>query len=372
MQGTMSQPPPRDAALDVFRCVLMFLVVLHHAAFHGIYAGRTAYWSLPLLFTSLIVWHVDGFIAISGWFGLRPTTFRVCRILGVILFYSVVRFIYLFFFLHEPLRMAVRLSGGWFGNWYLVFLFAAPFVDAAVRWSLHAGIRRGLAILFAFDIAMAAHWAAGQYFPEWGIHASGFSISTFLLVYANVRFARLSGLDAGIPGWFIPVSAIAFAAGALLCAVLPAAGVLVREGSVPQAAAIGHSTYNAPHVALMAFAMLLFFERRVRPPPWLARTCSRLSPLMFGVYLAHTQTGVGAELYRMPERWLASGTSFHPAIVVLCGAVVAFSACSAVDLVRRLSCARLCVAAGPLCCAIDVRIRSAFRFWTSPRPFGRI
>ena len=354
----MSQTPSRDAALDVFRCVLMFLVVLHHAAFHGIYAGRTAYWSLPLLFTSLIVWHVDGFIAISGWFGLRPTTFRVCRILGVILFYSGIRFIYLYFFLHEPLRVAVRLSGGWFGNWYLVFLFAAPFVDAAIRRILRGGTRRGLSLLFAFDIAMATHWVAGQYFPEWGIRASGFSVSTFLLVYANVRFVRLSGLDAVIPPWFIPFSAVAFSFGALLCAVLPAASVLVREGSVPQVAALGHSTYNAPHVALMAFAMLLFFERRLRPSPWLARTCSRLSPLMFGVYLAHTQTGIGVELYAIPERWLAVQTSLHPVIIVLCGAVVTFSASAFADYARHRLFVRLRSAMAPPCRTIDNRIRS--------------
>lgn len=76
----------RDISVDAFRCLLMFLIVLHHAACHGYFRNDTEYWSLPIIFTLLTYWHVDGFIAISGWFGVRFSLSRFFSLFGVIAF----------------------------------------------------------------------------------------------------------------------------------------------------------------------------------------------------------------------------------------------------------------------------------------------
>lgn len=101
----------RDASIDVFRCILMFLIVLHHSAFHGYWAADTSMWSLPVLFTLMIFWHVDGFLAISGWYGVKFSVKRFMRIFGVVAFYSVMRFVIVFFFM-EIIGRFVQ-SDGW-------------------------------------------------------------------------------------------------------------------------------------------------------------------------------------------------------------------------------------------------------------------
>lgn len=69
MLHTMRRPE-----VELFRCVLMFLIVLYHAYMHGIFGpehsiARKTWWGF--LCSSMLVWHVDGFVAISGWFGIR-------------------------------------------------------------------------------------------------------------------------------------------------------------------------------------------------------------------------------------------------------------------------------------------------------------
>jgi len=79
----------RSGGVELFRCILMFLIVLYHSWYYGLFGYEHgaypiySYWTL--LFSAFILWHVDGFVAISGWFGIRFTL----KVLGVIWCHTV-------------------------------------------------------------------------------------------------------------------------------------------------------------------------------------------------------------------------------------------------------------------------------------------
>ena len=53
----------RDANVETFRCILMFIIVLYHCFVHGVFEGDRAYWTV--IISPFLMWHVDGFVAIS-------------------------------------------------------------------------------------------------------------------------------------------------------------------------------------------------------------------------------------------------------------------------------------------------------------------
>ena len=83
----------RNPAIELYWVLLMFLIVLHHAAYHGHWNHTKGLDAdcpiLYILFTVLTIWHVDGFISITGWFGTRFSCVRFARLWGVIAFYSI-------------------------------------------------------------------------------------------------------------------------------------------------------------------------------------------------------------------------------------------------------------------------------------------
>lgn len=58
----------RNANLDVLRCLAMFLIVLGHVYQHSIFYQTSSV--LYFVFIGLTLWHVDAFLALSGWFGV--------------------------------------------------------------------------------------------------------------------------------------------------------------------------------------------------------------------------------------------------------------------------------------------------------------
>jgi len=83
----------RSDGVELFRCLSMFVIVLYHTWCHGIFGpdngmmNLQAWWTV--FFCALLIWHVDGFVAISGWFGIRFSWRKLVTLYGVILFYSL-------------------------------------------------------------------------------------------------------------------------------------------------------------------------------------------------------------------------------------------------------------------------------------------
>ena len=246
----------RNVSLDALRCLLMFLIVLHHSAFHGYWKDDTTLWLLPYLFTTLIFWHVDGFLAISGWFGVRFTLVRFFRLFGVMVFYSIIRTCYLYFVLHVPIYNAIGISGGWYGNTYLAFMFLAPLINPALDRIVALPKKKAFLIWLIYDIGVLLNWAPYNLFS--GVLASGggcFSIMTFLTVYVNVRLLKIFGFDSRFTPRIFLLICMFYVMGTVIFSVSWAVYQIVTKGATQQWSWVGYTTYNSPH-AICSYSLL--------------------------------------------------------------------------------------------------------------------
>ena len=82
---TMPVPKkPRDGNIELLRCLLMFIVVLHHSAVFGPLIGAR---QAEVVF-AMTVPAVDCFVAISGWFGIKFTWNKWLRLLALVILFK--------------------------------------------------------------------------------------------------------------------------------------------------------------------------------------------------------------------------------------------------------------------------------------------
>lgn len=149
---------PRNRNLDAYRCILMLLIVVHHVSFfsYGLKDVQSGW--VMFFFTTLTYWHVDGFMSLTGWYGTKFSLLKASNLLGVILFYSFLGFLYSYFVRGLPIRGSICVTGGWFGNAYLAFLFVVPFINAAISKILEESKRRRCVIWLAFNLCFILGW----------------------------------------------------------------------------------------------------------------------------------------------------------------------------------------------------------------------
>lgn len=305
----------RNANLDVFRCLAMFLIALWHVYQHGVY-HQTAV-ALSIAFYGLTLWHVDAFLALSGWFGIRFSMPKFGRLFALIAFYSAVSILIGRFVLGEPTRIAI--TGGWYGNTYLCLMLIAPLINAGIDGLRQQGSRALVLAWCGFATVIFVNWLSGNPYVSLTAYDVGpFSLVQMVFVYFTVRVVRLTELSKHIRLWHIGLAVLVFVAGTL---------VIRGEG--------GRANYLAPHVILMAVAMFILFEKFVRVPAWLGRICVWMAPSMFGVYLLHEVTSFGKAFHRVPVQFLADA-GLPPALVIIVSAGICFCICLFVDQIRIL------------------------------------
>lgn len=301
----------RNANLDFFRCILMFLIVLFHSFRFGIVDENNVPWWMTMVLYTLIVWHVDSFIGISGWFGVRFSLVRFAKIWGLLFFYGMLSYAY---------NGQFRINGGWYGESYLMLLFLSPFINAAIDKVIEMPRRKIFYIWFGMFVAVTLSWMPTHLYT--GVnYASSFLV--FVYIYITMRLIRL--LDLGkIIGKYTLYIVATFILGAVVQCFLMYHGMPI-------------GSYAAPHVVAMSIIMFLLFKDRYSIPCWLQRVSELCAPSMFGVYLCHTScTSFGRFLFIIPQRWLRDTYSLHPFVIIVCSAAVCFFSALLIDFVRRM------------------------------------
>lgn len=321
----------RNASIEALRCLLMFLIVAHHAFHWGIYRESTALWTN--LFEGLIVWHVDAFIGISGWFGMRFALSKVLRLVGIMAWYSAMSVAYLVYTGGFTLK-GLRIQGGWFGETYLFFLCIVPFVNAAIEKLVGESKRRVMALWLVIVIGYVFAWLPGHGFLPFAPSGVGpFSLFLFFFIYTTVRLIRMCRFEEQFAR--IRVAFIAFLLMWMACG-----GAVIAYRAWKGMPLHGHDCsaftwYDAPHVWLFAVSLVVYFAAKVRLPARLERIVLLISPSMFGVYLLHETTIFGRHINITIEKTLESMFSVHPVVIILVSALLCFALCLAADLIRR-------------------------------------
>lgn len=310
----------------------MFLIVLHHSAFHGYWKGDSSQWLMGILFTAINFWHVDCFIAISGWFGIKFSWRKFLNVWGLIVFYSGVSLV-VSLVMGWKISLGSIISAGWFGGCYLMLMLISPLLNAAVDYLYSQG--KGVLIkawgLMMFGVVM-------NWLPLHGLsgisYQGSFSLMLMLVVYVSARAMRK--LELNIPESSCIYIVLGCLIGFLVTSIIPTIALVCLGKSVSTGALIRFTSYDAPHVIAMALTVLYLFVHYVKIPNKLSKIVTVCSPAMFGIYLLHEVTSFGRKLYTIPEQWLSSYTNIHPCFIVLISAVLVFFGCLVIEIVRRL------------------------------------
>lgn len=324
----------RDANVETFRCILMFIIVLYHCFVHGVFKGDRAYWTV--IFSPFLMWHVDGFVAISGWFGIRWSIGKFLHLFWMILFYSMLSFMYVAIFNRESLALHhVCVSAGWFGGTYLMLLMLSPLLNLCVEELCKMSRVEILKGWGLFVLAMFLTWAPRNLFT--GVNASGaggYSIIMMIFMYMTVRLIQLKNLPITLK--HIGIGIGTFFLGILLMGVVSAGVRMIKHHPIDGTCFRSLCTYDAPYVWVMAVSLMVYFGKFIHVPEWTGKIVRFIGPSMFGIYLCHDTTSFGTQIYRIPETWLVQNTTFHPAIIIPICAVGTFLVCLSIDLFRRM------------------------------------
>lgn len=151
----------RHSGVEFLRCIMMFLVVLGHARHFGFYSAEC----LPLwtyfFFGVFISWHVDCFVSISGWFGIKFSWLKFLKIFGVCAYAKVLSIIFAKVIAPRVGVDASQLApeGGWFAGTYCMLMFVAPLINAAVKALVDESSKALISAWGLFAIAMTLDWA---------------------------------------------------------------------------------------------------------------------------------------------------------------------------------------------------------------------
>ena len=314
----------RNSSVELLRCILMAMICLGHCRRYGIFAFPD---TLPIAAITLTCrWHVDSFVAISGWFGIRFRWSKVVRLIGVFVFYSLLSWVF------NPAGFSIRafrVSGGWFGGTYLMLMFMAPIINAGIESVINKSPIMALCAWSAFAAGMFLNWLPYNGFS--GCVPSGggsHTILTMVFVYVTARLIALAkniSLERRILWCAIPVVAIMGLVGG---------GIWLYPG-ITWDNVKWLTDYNSPITLIFAISIVILFVRKVNLPLWLNRGSAFLAPSMFGVYLLHDTTSFGHTMIQASQAWLQNKTFLGVSTVIVLSAMIVFALGIAVDLFRR-------------------------------------
>lgn len=321
----------RDLNVEVLRCFLMLVIVVYHGCNNGPFdvAGQCR----DVKFGSWILfWATNAFAFISGWYGIRMSSMRLFKFLGLGLFASIVHLLFSPFVLG---KWTYSYTLGWFGNSYLAIMLVAPLVNAALS-SVSASGNKNLLITWGlYSLAMALSWIPLRFLgvslsvPGWGGH----TFNTMLYIYVSAYCLKRCGFEK----WMTRHWAMMIFGAAISCHVLNLGLVVLCRTWKEYFSEAGD--YNSPAM-LVAGAMIFVVFLKTRFPVWLQKLCGYIAPSMFSVYLLHTAVGPVCKVIR-DQSILSFDAGFyypcHRVVSVVTVSMIIFSGCVAIDVLRRIS-----------------------------------
>lgn len=336
-------PPPcprpikqRDAGIEVWRCLLMFLILLHHCCQDPLVTTSLGgcLTSIPTYFA------VDGFVAIAGLYGIRFSWKKWLNIYGQAVFWCVIGYVLtkiLFAQGEFPFPLDFSVRGTWFLPAYLALMAIAPLLNAGVKTFKDEGHAKLLSIWGAIALAFWFSWGAScglldwANFQVWGW--GGHSFATLIFVYLTMRVLMSIDCTRIKTHWFALVGITAFT---MLVAVSvwyfvfrePKPGQILKMISP-----LYTMGYNAPWVIVTAVCSTVLFKRW-EPPAWLSGLARFAGPSMWSVCVLHTTPLFYLYSIQRPiENLLAH--KYHPAVICVLTALFCFSVATVVDIVLR-------------------------------------
>ena len=300
----------RDSSIELYRCLMMFGIVFIHCAYCSI--GSFTWENV------IGRWCVDGFVLISGFYGIRHFSFakivKLYLTMAFLAFYVSVIAWMLGWNRPTLIELIGIINGYWFVHAYVIVMLLAPIINAAAERE----DRKKL--LFPF-IMLVLLWGLVTELPIigkviWKTPGVGsFSGLTMAAVYAVGRICRLDEWDKSIrPVWALCLLPILFA--------ITCIGIRNGEGVWVQG---WLGNYASPFSVAIAVLIFILFKR-IELPSWLGWVCLFVAASMFPVYIIHGHPAcfqwmsetIGQNLSRFPT----IGVLLVVSVIVFAGSVI--------------------------------------------------
>lgn len=286
----------RNPAIELWRIFCMLAVVVSHVLVNNGVGSFDGF-----------MWHIPGFLIITGFFGTRFSFKKVVALLLTV---------YACYWLTIPFRPWTGITalllphGGWFVPFYLALLALSPIMNAALEnEKAHKPIL--LSVLALLLISWVPRFLTNGHMNMLTIEGMwGNTIFFMLAIYLLARLFAIYRI--GDKFTFVR-------GGGVFIALI--VGCWLMGKFVPRAI----DSYSSPLAIATAFAGFGFFSR-LRLPEKFGRVICFVSPSMFGVYLVHECC---------VRDWQVSpfaAQSCGHALLWACGL---FVVCLAIDLIRR-------------------------------------
>jgi len=304
----------RDPAIEFFRILIMFGIVLLHVC-----QQRVGAWP-----NNVLVSCVPGFVLISGYFGIRFSWRKLAKLYLMAVYASLIVPLVggvwpLSAYCREVLRCwnlcleVGQPSGFWFLHAYVFMLMFSPLVNVVVERGEQVAF---LPLLPLF--VLVGCWGFGKTLPLIGCvlpsteGLDAYGGVTLLGIYAAARLCRQVNMQDRLHTKWLWIA-------------LPILWCLTG---------VGLGDYNSPFAFALA-AVCYLLVSRVKIPRRIARIITYIAPSMFSVYLIHTNMFGFPAMRTFEEEMLSHGVPLFGAFIITGLLALTLSLC--IDQVRRIA-----------------------------------
>ena len=296
----------------------MFGICFIHAGTNGYYGENSENAnSFVIHFKYMLAVSVDIFAFISGWFGVTFRLNKFLKIIGLSLFCGIVSFLIShYFFYCAPLNFKVLIhycATNWYFVGYLILMLVSPLINAGLERFKSENLKNFLLPFILLCIWQFASSVVSQNSAT-GLgrdYFSRFSFVTIVNIYIIGRLCKKSDFLKKIKTWLLVLIA-------LICACFTAFPPF--------------HFYTSPFCVIEAICIFELF-RRIKIPFWLGKVSVFLAPSMFSILLLHREIDFCKAIFFPLEGEILG--SLNPFFSVFIAALILFTVCLFIDLIRR-------------------------------------
>ncbi len=296
----------RNSNFELLRLLLMFLIVVHHCIVHGLNLVSLE-WDdvesvlLPadmLLFceaNSFCIIGVNVFVLISGYFGLKPTSEKILKLLLSIAFYALIFNVGYNFVIgdykHTVSNLFIFSHGRyWFMTDYFFLMCFTPLINGAFEWMSKQRITLFVILLLVISCYFGFVW-------QHSVNTNGYSLFQFIMLYTIGKYIRT---------YDIKMKKIYSILTYVICSLICGTGMylLYRLGFNHLAWRI--TNYNNFLVITSAVAVLLLFKNL----EFNSVLINKIAQSSLAIYLFQSSVAMSALLYPLIKNIYRDGIIF--------------------------------------------------------------
>lgn len=333
MENTVPQPITRfrNSNIELFRIVLMLMIVLHHFIVHGMELENldtnsmhvTKYTPYLFFLNGFLVVAVNCYILISGFYGIRVRAITVLSFIAQTSFYSIFLFCLQSLIVKHTIDTKAIVSGlfplsralWWFITTYFGLYIISPLLNLA---NLHLSKARFTYVLIAFAFI---NCILGFVFQPANLGVlRGYSLTSFIFIYLLGQYLSKYGVLRMKRPLLMYVA----------CSVL----VFLMSYLVflywKQNLSFRIFSYSNPVVILSSVSLFLVFQKFSIN----SRFINKIAGSVFGIYLIHEHPGVGPSLYKIIAGLQHSSTIPGFFLKILLIGIVVMIVCLVIEYIR--------------------------------------